>query len=138
MMTSTEDTIQAFLVGFDPNVRELVNSARKFIRESAPGAREKLNPGWGSVNYSDPEVGYFVGIFPKQDRVDLVFEFGVLLPDPQGLLKGDGSQVRHVQLRPGGRIPSASLGALIAAALQLPADRATRLDMVRSGTRPTN
>ena len=36
-------------------------------------------------------------MFPLADRVQLVFERGALLPDPDGLLTGSGRQVRALE-----------------------------------------
>ena len=43
-------------------------------------------------------------VFPMADRVHLVFERGVLLPDPAGLLRGSGRQVRSLEYTDGSRV----------------------------------
>ena len=58
---------------------------------TTPEAVEKAYPSWHGIGYRLPESGYFCGICPLADSVKLGFEFGVLLPDPQGLLEGQGS-----------------------------------------------
>ena len=47
------------------------------------------------------DVGYFCGVFAHSNAVQVAFEFGVLLPDPHGVLSGSGAQVRYVVLVPG-------------------------------------
>jgi len=49
-------------------------------------------------------------------HVNVGFFCGSDLPDPAGLLQGDGKFMRHVKLRPGTAIDEAALQALIAAA----------------------
>lgn len=41
---------------------------------------------------------------------------GAVLPDPRGLLEGNGKYMRHVKVRPGAEPDSSALSALIAAA----------------------
>ena len=41
---------------------------------------------------------------------------GATLPDPAGLLQGDGKYMRHVKLSPGAAVAASSLEALITAA----------------------
>jgi len=51
------------------------------------------------LGYHHPDGGYLCGLFPQRDSVKLGFEFGVLLPDPDGLLEGRGRQVRYLVIR---------------------------------------
>jgi cytidylate kinase len=79
-------------------VADLTQVLRAVVRSALPMATEKINLGWHGLGYHDPEAGYVAGIFPGDDSVKLGFEHGVGLPDPEGLLEGDGSQVRYVVL----------------------------------------
>ena len=49
-------------------------------------------------------------------HVNVGFFHGATLPDPAGLLEGDGKYMRHVKLRPGSPVNAAALEALITAA----------------------
>ena len=49
-------------------------------------------------------------------HVNVGFFHGAALDDPAGMLEGTGKRMRHVKLRPGSRINSAALRALIDAA----------------------
>src|SRR3990172_443377 len=128
--------IEELLFSHSPEIRELVQSLRYSILEIVPDAVEAAHPVWHSINYRHPESGYFCGIFPQQDRVKIGFEFGVLLPDPENLLEGDGKQVRYLTLRDEDSIPSKALKDFILAAIALPASRQVRLALVRSGAKP--
>ena len=69
-------------------VRESVERLRVLIRATVPDAIESAHAVWHSLSYKHPASGYFCGIFPQSDRVDVAFEFGVLLPDPDRVLEG--------------------------------------------------
>ena len=77
-----------------------------------------------------------MALFPFDDRVHLLFEFGVLLPDPEGLLQGGGRQVRYVPVRRNADIRMRAFRRLIQAALDLPEGRALKMALIRSGARP--
>jgi hypothetical protein len=76
-----------------------------------------------------------LGIFPEEARVRLAFEFGILLPDPHGVLGGSGKQVRYVDIEEGGEIPVEAVKQLLLAATDLPEDRGARLSMVRNAAK---
>ncbi len=69
---------------------------RGLIRDALPEVEEAARPGWHAIGYRHPDQGYLCGIFPHDDAVKLGFEFGMLLPDPDRLLSGDGKQLRYV------------------------------------------
>jgi hypothetical protein len=58
---------------------------------------ERVRPGWHSLNFHDPAAGFVCALFPLADRVQLVFERGALLPDPDRRLGGTGRQVRTLE-----------------------------------------
>ncbi len=119
-----------------PEIGARLADLRAIIRRTVPEAVEKVNPGWRSLSFSHPQVGYFCGLFPFADRVDVAFEFGVLLPDPDGFFDDLGRQVGFARLRTGQRLRKAAFQRLLRAAVALPAERAVRLALVRAGARP--
>lgn len=96
---------------------ELAERLRALVRTTVPEAEERAYPGWHGIGYRHPEAGYLCGIFPSDDEVRLLFEHGVLLPDPDGLLEGDGTQTRHVALDDPAHVPEEKLARLIEASL---------------------
>lgn len=91
---------------------------RALIEATIPELTSKANPGWRAITYRHPDAGYVVGVFPFDDRVDLIFERGAALPDPDEVLEGDHlKQVRFVRLVPGGRVPKAAIRRLLHAAV---------------------
>ncbi len=114
------------LAGHAPEVRALAERLLALVRDALPAdAREVAYPGWHGIGFRDPRAGYVGGVFPLEDRVRVLLERGVELDDPEGVLTGDGRQVRVVELRPGDRVPEDALRGLLHQALALGA-RATR------------
>jgi hypothetical protein len=128
-------TPEDILANRSPEVRTLAEHLRRIVRETVPEAEEAANPGWRSINYRHPGVGYFCGIFPEEGRVRLAFEFGILLPDPYEALSGSGKQVRYVDVEEGGQIPIDGVKQLLQAAISLPEDRGVRLTMVKNAAK---
>jgi len=124
------------LASHNPEVRALAERLRKIIHDTVPAAIEAAYPGWHSIGYHHPDSGYFCGIFPQNDRVKLGFEFGVLLPDPDRLLEGAGTQVRYVNIRDRKDIRVRALKKLLVEAINLPDRRETKLGLIKSSARP--
>jgi hypothetical protein len=119
----------------NPEVRWLSEQLRQVVLTTVPEATEIAYPVWHGIGYRHPQVGYFCAIFPQKDQVNLSFEFGVLLPDPHLLLKGNGTQVRFVPIFSQVDLHTEALSTLIRAAISLPADRTTRLALVKAAAR---
>lgn len=125
-------TPEHILTGHSPEVRELCEALRSLVRVEVPDAIEVAYPSWHGIGYHHPRCGYFCAIFPMNDYVKLGFEFGVLLPDPDGLLTGDGKQVRYAIIRQQADIRVEAIRKLIQAALSLPPERAVKLWMIKN------
>jgi hypothetical protein len=70
---------------------------RAVLLDAHPQLEERVRRGWHSINYRDPVAGFVCAVFPTADRVQLVFEHGARLPDPDGRLTGTGRQVRALE-----------------------------------------
>ena len=121
-----------------PETRAVLSELTSLIISTIPEATEKVNLGWKSLNFSHPNVGYFCGLFPIDDRVVVAFEFGVLLPDPDGILdsRSCAKQVRYARIRSLDAFPRAALKRLLRAAVSLPRERSARIALARSGAKP--
>ncbi|HEY2274157.1 MAG TPA: DUF1801 domain-containing protein [Steroidobacteraceae bacterium] len=116
---------------FDSRRPELAAIARQwFLRMRGCGSdvRELLHDGHPTACVGDAAFAY-TNAFTA--HVNVGFFHGATLPDPAGLLEGDGRYMRHVKLRPGALVDTASLEALIAAAYL---DIKARLDVGRRGS----
>jgi hypothetical protein len=99
--TKTGDpAVDTFLKGYPPPVREIAVKAREVILSVMPTATEKVYPGWKVIQYGTAAdmKSVFAAISPQRERVNLGLANGVDLPDPDGLLEGDGKAIRHVKL----------------------------------------
>jgi len=97
-MEDQEQQIAELLEGRAPEVHALVHQLRQLVQATVPAATEKVYRRWQGIGYTHPTAGYFCAIFPQQGHVNLSFEYGVLLPDPAGLLKGTGTQMRYIEM----------------------------------------
>jgi hypothetical protein len=131
-MAKSTFTVDDLVSAYPPPIHSIVSKLRRIILETAPDVQEKANRGWRSVSYRDAQVGYFCGTFPFEDYVDLIFEFGVLLPDPDGILQGDAKQVRYLRFYEIDAISEAEIKPLLLAALDLPPQHAARRGLTQS------
>ncbi len=128
---------QAFLTSYPRDIQRLVGQLAALVSAVASTATESVKPGWACVAFTHPDVGYFSGLFPKDDRVKVGFEFGVLLPDPDHLLTGSGTQLRYFDIALDSPLPAKSLAAFIEQAIALPPEAAARRAMVRDSNPPS-
>jgi len=92
---------------------ELGSIARRWfevMRNCGDEVRELLHDGCPVACLGDAPFGY-VNVFTS--HVNVGFYQGRSLPDPAGLLQGDGRFMRHVKLRPGTPTNAAALRKLI-------------------------
>ncbi len=89
------------LAGFGPRVRDLATRTRALIRTIMPEVVEVPWPRQRVVGYG---VGprkmseHFCYIAVHRDHVNLGFNYGAELPDPEGLLQGPGKLLRHTRI----------------------------------------
>lgn len=67
---------------------------RDVLIGAEPGLRERVARGWGALTLHHTAAGYVAGLFTYPDRPRIVWEHGVELFDPEGILEGAGRQVR--------------------------------------------
>jgi hypothetical protein len=125
-------TPEHILTGHTPEVREICERLRSLVRNAVPEASEAAYPTWHGIGYRHPQSGYFCAIFPHHNQVKLGFEYGILLPDPEGLLSGKGKQVRYVLISQLADIRPEAINDLIHAAISLPAEREAKLWLINN------
>jgi hypothetical protein len=120
-MAEAEAELEGFLAKFEPAVaaraRALVGKMRARIAGAQVLVYDNYNAlaiGFGPSEKAGQAV-LSLAVFPKW--VTLCFLRGKGLPDPAGLLKGEGSRVRHVRLDPPERWDLPEVQALISEAL---------------------
>ena len=101
---------------FDSRRPQLGSIARAWflrMRDCGPDVRELLHDGHPTACVGDAAFAY-TNVFTT--HVNVGFFRGATLPDPKGLLEGDGKYMRHVKLWPDNPVDTSSLEALITAA----------------------
>ena len=93
---------------------ELAAWIREAVLEADPDLTERIYHGWRGVGFRHPEAGYVCAIYPRSEWIVLLFEHGASMPDPDGILLGDGKQTRFVRVTE----PSVELRAQILAYVQ--------------------
>jgi hypothetical protein len=127
-----EFTVDDLLTSYPPPIVNTVDRVREVIHQLAPDVSEKSNQGWRSISYRDAQVGYFCGIFPFEDHVDLIFEFGSLLEDPDRILQGDARQTRYIRFHEPKDVQDEIVKSFIQGALDLPTAHSTRRGLIEN------
>ena len=89
------------LARYDEAIQGLALAARKLILEEAPEASEFVYEVYTIADhfaFTARPSDAFVFTTAHANWVNLGFNFGVLLPDPGGLLRGAGKLIRHVRI----------------------------------------
>ena len=104
-----------------PSQHAAMKRLREIILEVDPVACEVVRLGDRAATYGvgpkKMSEGYAY-IMPFTAWVNLGFYKGTDLPDPEGLLEGTGSKLRHVKIRSLDAVERPSIRALLAAALE--------------------
>jgi hypothetical protein len=91
------------LAAYDPHVARLTLALREVILEEAPEAVESIVKGYAlAIGFSftgKPLKDGFCHIATYRTHVNLGFNRGALMPDPEKVLAGSGKSIRHVTFR---------------------------------------
>jgi hypothetical protein len=91
-----------YLATYDPPISKLTLAVRELILEEAPDAIESISKGYAlAIGFSftgKPLKDGFCHIATYRTHVNLGFNRGALLPDPNGLLEGTGKLIRHITI----------------------------------------
>ena len=92
-------TINEHVSMLAPSVRPIYKALRSMATEKMPGAYEMLyhNALGYSLTQSPLDRICYIAHQPK-GYVNFGFFFGVDLPDPTGLIQGEGKRIRHVKI----------------------------------------
>jgi hypothetical protein len=91
-----------YLAPYDPQVANLALALREVVLEEAPEAIESLVNGYAvAIGFSftgKPMKDGFCHVVTYKNCVNLGFNRGALLADPEGILKGSGKSIRHLRI----------------------------------------
>ncbi len=87
-------------MNYSDTVRELARSARALILAVMPETVEQIDPSANLIAYGldHSYKGLICGITLHKAYINIMFAQGASLPDPQGLLQGNGKLARHVHV----------------------------------------
>ncbi|MEZ5999028.1 MAG: DUF1801 domain-containing protein [Hyphomonas sp.] len=107
-----DPAVEDWFTGLTDPHRLMVRPWFERMRACGPDVRDLIHDGCPVACVGDAAFGY-VNAFKAHANVG--FYNGSILPDPAGLLEGNGRRMRHVKLRLGAALDEAALGALITA-----------------------
>ena len=122
MAAGNEKTLAGFIAKFEPKTQALIRSVRRTLRRRLPTANELV---WDNYNFF--VIGYsaterpsdtVVSLVAASNGVGLSFYRGATLPDPKGILLGEGKQNRFLRLDSARVLDRPEVEALIAAAIR--------------------
>jgi hypothetical protein len=92
-----------YLAAYDPHVSDLTLALREIVLEAAPDAIESIVKSYAvAIGFSftgKPLKDGFCHIVTYANHVNLGFNRGALLPDPNRILVGKGKSIRHITIR---------------------------------------
>ena len=120
---SAERQLDRFLDAYAPEVAELARKGLVKLRKRLPHAIEMVYDnynalvcGFGPTEKVSHAI-FSIAIYPK--HLNLFFLQGVELPDPKGLLQGEGSVVRHIRIDDAKTLDRADVKAMMTLALKM-------------------
>src|SRR5215831_8688967 len=91
-----------YLAAYNPHISDLTLALRELVLEEAPEALESISRGYAlAIGFSftrKPLKDGFCHIVAYRKYVNLGFNRGALLPDPNGVLAGTGKLIRHITI----------------------------------------
>jgi hypothetical protein len=98
-----ERQLLTHLAAYHPHLSNLTLALRELVLEEAPEAIESIVKGYAlTIGFSftgKPLKDGFCHVVTYNGHVNLGFNRGAHLPDPTGVLEGEGKSIRHVTFR---------------------------------------
>ncbi|HTT19208.1 MAG TPA: DUF1801 domain-containing protein [Candidatus Sulfotelmatobacter sp.] len=92
-----------YLAAYSPHISDLTLALRDVVLEEAPDSIESISRGYAlAIGFSftgKPVKDGFCHVVTYSTHVNLGFNRGALLPDPNGLLVGKGKWIRHITIQ---------------------------------------
>ena len=114
--------LREFLAAYDPEIAKLFFATRKVVLAAAPGASELIYDAYNAVTvayaFGERLSEAFCHVAAYRGYVNLGFNRGAELDDPDGRLVGTGARIRHVRIASQADLQEKGLRALVAAAVR--------------------
>jgi hypothetical protein len=120
---SAEKQLDRFLDAFVPEVAEIARKALAKLRKRLPHAIELVYDNYDALacGFSPTERAsdgvFSVAVYPQ--HANFFFLQGAKLADPDGILQGEGSRVRHLRLENEKTLDRADVKAMMATAIKI-------------------
>jgi hypothetical protein len=130
----------AFLEAYDRHISGIALALREVVLEEAPDASESIYQLYTVAiwfGFSGKMKDMFCYIATSADHVNLGFPCGTSLPDPNGVLEGDGKTMRHIKFRDHRDVERPLVRRYIRAAMELaaPAGAGTGQSVVKTAVK---
>jgi hypothetical protein len=122
MLRPPDRRLLSELAAYDPHVSNLTLALRELILEEASDAIESIVKGYAlAIGFSftgKPLKDGFCPIVAYGSHVNLGFNRGALLPDPNNVLIGKGKSIRHITVRDLGELERPYIRRYLQAAIE--------------------
>jgi hypothetical protein len=134
---SAEAQLECFLDAYTPEVAEIARRALIKLRKRLPFATEMVYDNYNALacgfgpSERVSDVIFSIAVYPN--HVNFFFLQGATLPDPDGLLQGAGSRVRHIRLQDETTLDRNDVKAMMATAMKMakvPFDEKTEYKLI--------
>ncbi len=117
-MPGQRPTVDDYVAKIPPALRDVATELRRVVREAAPEAIESVK--WGQPVYDSG--GPFAALKAYPRWITLTFWRGAALPDPGGLLAGEGDRMRHARFQSVADVQPGAISELVRAAVAMNAE----------------
>lgn len=93
-------TPEELLAPYPPHLREVAEALRALVKRSVPEAIEGVRSGWRLIGYDVPVkrgTRFFGWVWPEFEHIHIGFEHGVLMADPDRVLRGAELRLKRVR-----------------------------------------
>lgn len=91
---------EELLAPYPPHLRDVAEALRQLVKATLPEAIEGVREGWRLIGYDVPVrrgTRFCAWVWPEFEHVHLGFEHGVLLDDPERVLRGAELRLKRVR-----------------------------------------
>src|SRR6266550_4047710 len=120
-----------FLKPYDPAIQGLAIRLRELVLHEMAPCHENIYDAYSAVaigyGWSERLKDGVFHLAVYTNHVNLGFNFGATLPDPLGILQGNGKQIRHLTIKTPAEIARAAVRSYVRRALTTARDDARKL-----------